>query len=109
MKDVGAYNLALLEPFELGYKLGVLDLADWIFWGDRYPVFPVKKKARGLLTMVRHGHAEAWQALTRTRRSGPFGPTSLSSLKGRCKRRESYARSSELASSFSVGACNTRV
>ena len=27
-----------------------------------------------------------WQALTRTRRSGLFGPTSLSSLKGRCKR-----------------------
>ena len=60
MKDLGAYNLAVLEPFELGYKLGVLDLADWTPWKDRYPVFPAgKKKARGLLTMVRHGHAEA--------------------------------------------------
>ena len=29
VKDLGAYNLAVLEPFELGYKLGVLDLADW--------------------------------------------------------------------------------
>ena len=59
VKDLGAYNLAVLEPFELGYKLGVLDLADWTSWRDRYPVFPGKKKARGLLTMARHGHAEA--------------------------------------------------
>ena len=29
VKDLGAYNLAVLEPFELAYKLGVLDLADW--------------------------------------------------------------------------------
>ena len=32
VKDLGAYNLAVLEPFELGYKLGVLDLADWTPW-----------------------------------------------------------------------------
>ena len=51
VKDLGAYNLAVLEPFELGYKL--------TSWRDRYPVFPDKKKARGLLTMARHGHAEA--------------------------------------------------
>ena len=59
VKDLGAYNLAVLEPFELGYKLGVLDLADWTPCKDRYPVFLGKKKARGLLTMARHGHAEA--------------------------------------------------
>ena len=28
VKDFGAYSLAVLEPFKLGYKLGVLDLAD---------------------------------------------------------------------------------
>ena len=39
--------------------------------------FPGKKKTRGLLSMVR--------------RSGLFGLTSLSSLKGRCKRKDSYA------------------
>ena len=28
VKDVGAYNLAVLEPFELGYKLGVTGLLE---------------------------------------------------------------------------------
>ena len=43
VKDVGAYNLAVLEPFELGYKLGSL-----------------RKRRRGAsLPMTRHGHAEA--------------------------------------------------
>ena len=50
--------MAVLENFELGYKLGILDMADWVPWGHRYPVFPGKQKARGPLTFVRHGHSE---------------------------------------------------
>ena len=46
VKDLGPYNLAALEPFELGYKLGVLDLADSGIRSFR------KRRRRGLLTMV---------------------------------------------------------
>ena len=58
VRDLGSYNMAVLENFELGYKLGILDMADWVPWGHRYPVFPGKQKAKGLLTFVRHGHSE---------------------------------------------------
>ena len=58
VRDLGAYNLAILEDFEAGYKLGVLDMADWVPWGHRYPVFPQKKKGGGLHTMARHAHPD---------------------------------------------------
>ena len=58
VRDLGSYNLAVLGNFQLGYKLGILDMADWVPWGHRYPVFPGKQKARGLLTFVRHGQRE---------------------------------------------------
>ncbi|CAE7925608.1 unnamed protein product [Symbiodinium sp. KB8] len=58
VKDLGSYNLALMDASSGGYKLCILDMADWIPWGQRYPVFPGKQKARGLLTFVRHGHSE---------------------------------------------------
>ena len=58
VRDLGAYNLAILEDFEAGYKLGVLDMADWVPWGHRYPVFPEKQKGRGLHTMARHAHPD---------------------------------------------------
>ena len=59
VKDLGSYNLALLDASSGGHKLCILDMADWIPWGQRYPVFPGKQKARGLLTFVRHGHSES--------------------------------------------------
>ena len=59
VKDLGSYNLALMDASSGGYKLCILDMADWIPWGQRYPVFPGKQKARGLLTFVRHGHSES--------------------------------------------------
>ena len=57
-QSLGAYNLAVLEPFELGYKLGVLDLADWTL-KRQVSGLSGEEESEGLLTMVRHGHAEA--------------------------------------------------
>ena len=71
-----------------------------------------EKKARGLLTMARHGHAEVLLKLFESL-AGLDPDQAIRTLRPhlteQSKRRESYARSSELASSFSVGACNTRV
>ncbi|OLQ12905.1 hypothetical protein AK812_SmicGene3122 [Symbiodinium microadriaticum] len=58
VRDLGSYNLAVMDASARGYKLCILDMADWVPWGQRCPVFPGKQKARGLLTFVRHGHSE---------------------------------------------------
>ncbi|OLP78770.1 Endoglycoceramidase [Symbiodinium microadriaticum] len=58
VRDLGSYNLAAMDASARGYKLCILDMADWVPWGQRCPVFPGKQKARGLLTFVRHGHSE---------------------------------------------------
>ena len=58
VRDLGSYNMALMDASSGGYKLCIIDMADWVPWGQRYPVFPGKQKARGLLTTVRHGHSE---------------------------------------------------
>ncbi|CAE7355465.1 unnamed protein product, partial [Symbiodinium sp. KB8] len=63
VRDLGSYNLAVMDTSELGYKLCILDMADWVPWGQRYPVFPGKQNARGLLTFVRHGHSEGFLRL----------------------------------------------